>query len=71
MACIKDLSNVNDHIILIDDCTDCGQGNFPDWAEIEKTFRAINTDYKALRWDHDARNYRQPMIVYPGPWSLV
>mgnify|MGYP003148380576 CR=1 FL=1 len=71
LECIRDLSNVNNHIIIIDDCTDCGQGNFPDWGEIERNLRIINSDYKVKRWEHDARNFRQPTIAYPGPWSQI
>lgn len=42
---IKESSNRNDHVMLIDDCRDLGQGNFPTLSEFEELIRDINPDY--------------------------
>jgi hypothetical protein len=45
---IKDVSNRSDHVILIDDCRDLGQGNFPTLAEFEELLRNINPNYNII-----------------------
>lgn len=42
---IKESSNRNNHVMLIDDCRDLGQGNFPTLSEFEELIRDINPDY--------------------------
>ena len=42
---IKESSNRNDHVMLIDDCRDLGQGNFQTLSEFEELIRDINPDY--------------------------
>lgn len=45
---IKESSNRNDHVMLIDDCRDLGQGNFPTLAEFEELIRDINPNYNII-----------------------
>jgi hypothetical protein len=45
---IKSASNRNDHVMLIDDCRDLGQGNFPTLAEFETLLRDINPNYNII-----------------------
>jgi hypothetical protein len=45
---IKSASNRNDHVMLIDDCRDLGQGNFPTLAEFESLLRDINPNYNII-----------------------
>ncbi len=45
---IKESSNRNDHVMLIDDCRDLGQGNFPTLAEFEELIRDINPNYTII-----------------------
>lgn len=45
---IKSSSNRNDHVILIDDCRDLGQGNFPTLEEFESLLRDINPNYNII-----------------------
>jgi hypothetical protein len=45
---IKEHSNRNDHVILIDDCRDLGQGDFPTLSEFEELLRNINPDYTII-----------------------
>lgn len=45
---IKSASNRNDHVMLIDDCRDLGQGNFPSLAEFESLLRDINPNYNII-----------------------
>jgi hypothetical protein len=45
---IKSASNRNDHVMLIDDCRDLGQGNFPTLAEFETLLKDINPNYNII-----------------------
>jgi hypothetical protein len=45
---IKENSNRNDHVMLIDDCRDLGQGNFPTLSEFEELIRDINPNYTII-----------------------
>jgi len=45
---IKSASNRNDHVMLIDDCKDLGQGNFPTLAEFETLLKDINPNYNII-----------------------
>jgi hypothetical protein len=45
---IKSASNRNDHVMLIDDCRDLGQGNFPTLEEFETLLRDINPNYNII-----------------------
>jgi hypothetical protein len=45
---IKSASNRNDHVMLIDDCRDLGQGNFPTLTEFETLLRDINPNYNII-----------------------
>ncbi len=45
---IKESSNRNDHVMLIDDCRDLGQGNFPTLSEFETLIREINPNYNII-----------------------
>jgi hypothetical protein len=45
---IKQASNRNDHVMLIDDCRDLGQGNFPTLQEFTDALKTINPDYNII-----------------------
>lgn len=45
---IKNSSNRNDHVMLIDDCRDLGQGNFPTREEFENLLKDINPNYNII-----------------------
>lgn len=45
---IKSTSRRNDHVILIDDCRDLGQGNFPTLEEFETLLKDINPNYTII-----------------------
>jgi len=42
---IKESSNRNDHVMLIDDCRDLGQGNYPTLEEFTSIIKSINPNY--------------------------
>lgn len=48
LVTIKSSSNRNDHVMLIDDCADFGQGNFPTLQEFENLIREINPNYNII-----------------------
>ena len=48
LGAIKEASNRNDHVILIDDCRDLGQGNFPTLQEFTDLLKTINPDYTII-----------------------
>lgn len=48
LKAIKSSSNRNDHVMLIDDCRDLGQGNFPTLSEFEALLRDINPNYNII-----------------------
>jgi hypothetical protein len=45
LGAIKSSSNRNDHVMLIDDCRDLGQGNFPTLKEFTDALHSINPNY--------------------------
>lgn len=45
---IRDESNVNNHIILIDDMIDIGKGNWPSYTEFEQLIKDINPNYSII-----------------------
>jgi hypothetical protein len=48
LTAIKEGSNRNDHVMLIDDCIDLGQGNFPTLQEFTDLLKNINPDYNII-----------------------
>jgi hypothetical protein len=48
LGAIKEASNRNDHVMLIDDCRDLGQGNFPTLQEFTDSLKTINPDYTII-----------------------
>lgn len=48
LGAIKSASNRNDHVMLIDDCRDLGQGNFPTLQEFTESLKTINPDYNII-----------------------
>jgi hypothetical protein len=48
LGAIKEASNRNDHVMLIDDCRDLGQGNFPSLQEFTDLLKTINPDYTII-----------------------
>jgi hypothetical protein len=48
LGAIKEASNRNDHVMLIDDCRDLGQGNFPTLQEFTDALKTINPDYNII-----------------------
>jgi hypothetical protein len=48
LTAIKESSNRNDHVMLIDDCRDLGQGNFPTLQEFTDLLKNINPDYNII-----------------------
>lgn len=48
LGVIKSASNRNDHVMLIDDCRDLGQGNFPTLQEFTEALKTINPDYNII-----------------------
>jgi len=45
---IKESSNRNDHVMLIDDCKDLGKGNFPTLQEFTDLLKTINPNYTII-----------------------
>jgi len=48
LTAIKESSNRNDHVMLIDDCRDLGQGNFHTIQEVTDLIKNINPDYNII-----------------------
>ena len=48
LGSIKAASNRTDHVMLIDDCRDLGQGNFPTLQEFKDAVYNINPDYTII-----------------------
>jgi hypothetical protein len=48
LGAIKSASNRTDHVMLIDDCRDLGQGNFPTLQEFKDALYSINPDYTII-----------------------
>jgi hypothetical protein len=45
LRCIKTLSAINNHVIIIDDCIDCGVQNFPPIDKLKELLYDINSKY--------------------------
>jgi hypothetical protein len=48
LIAINKSSNRKDHVMLIDDCRDLGQGNFPSLQEFKELLHAINPNYTII-----------------------
>ena len=48
LGAIKEASNRTDHVMLIDDCRDLGQGNFPTLQEFKDSLYNINPNYTII-----------------------
>lgn len=57
LGAIKSASNRNDHIMLIDDCRDLGQGNFPTLQEFKDALYEINPDYNIINTEQGNHIY--------------
>jgi hypothetical protein len=57
LRAIKSVSNRNDHVMLIDDCRDLGQGNFPTLQEFKDALYEINPDYTILNTEQGNHIY--------------
>lgn len=54
---IKENSNRNDHVMLIDDCRDLGQGNFPTLDEFKELLYDINPNYTIINTEEGNHIY--------------
>jgi len=54
---IKENSNRNDHVMLIDDCRDLGQGNFPTLEEFKELLYQINPNYTIINTEEGNHIY--------------
>jgi hypothetical protein len=54
---IKSSSNRNDHVIMIDDCTNLGQGNTPSFEEFENLLHSINPNYNIINTNEGNQIY--------------
>jgi hypothetical protein len=57
LSAIKGASNRNDHVILIDDCRDLGQGNFPTIQEFKDALYSINLNYTIINTEQGNHIY--------------
>jgi hypothetical protein len=57
LSVIKESSNRNDHVILIDDCRDLGQGNFPTLQELKDALYGINPNYTIINTEQGNQIY--------------
>lgn len=57
LGAIKSASNRNDHVMLIDDCRDLGQGNFPTLQEFKDALYEINPDYNIINTEQGNHIY--------------
>lgn len=57
LSAIKSASNRNDHVMLIDDCRDLGQGNFPTLQEFKEALYEINPNYTILNTEQGNHIY--------------
>lgn len=57
LSTIKSASNRNDHVMLIDDCRDLGQGNFPTLQEFKEALYEINPNYTILNTEQGNHIY--------------
>jgi hypothetical protein len=54
---IKENSNRTDHVMLIDDCRDLGQGNFPTLSEFTELVHEINPNYTIINTEEGNHIY--------------
>jgi hypothetical protein len=54
---IKEHSNRTDHVMLIDDCRDLGQGNFPTLSEFTELLHEINPNYTIINTEEGNHIY--------------
>jgi hypothetical protein len=54
---IKENSNRTDHVMLIDDCRDLGQGNFPTLSEFRELLHEINPNYTIINTEEGNHIY--------------
>jgi len=54
---IKENSNRTDHVMLIDDCRDLGQGNFPTLSEFKDLLYEINPNYTIINTEEGNHIY--------------
>jgi hypothetical protein len=54
---IKSSSNRTDHVMLIDDCRDLGQGNFPSLQEFKELLYSINPNYNIINTEEGNHIY--------------
>jgi hypothetical protein len=57
LSAIKSASNRNDHVMLIDDCRDLGQGNFPTIQEFKDALYNINPNYTIINTEQGNHIY--------------
>jgi len=57
LIAINKSSNRKDHVMLIDDCTDLGQGNFPSLQEFKELLYAINPNYNIINTEEGNNIY--------------
>jgi hypothetical protein len=57
LIAINKFSNRKDHVMLIDDCRDLGQGNFPSLQEFKELLYAINPDYTVINTEEGNHIY--------------
>ena len=57
LSAIKESSNRNDHVMLIDDCRDLGQGNFPTLQEFKDALYSINLNYTIINTEQGNHIY--------------
>jgi hypothetical protein len=57
LIAINQSSNRKDHVMLIDDCRDLGQGNFPSLQEFKELLYAINPNYNIINTEEGNNIY--------------
>lgn len=57
LIAINKFSNRKDHVMLIDDCRDLGQGNFPTLQEFKELLYSINPDYTIINTEEGNHIY--------------
>ena len=57
LIAINKASNRKDHVMLIDDCRDLGQGNFPSLQEFKELLYAINPNYTIINTEEGNHIY--------------
>lgn len=61
LQAIKESSKRNDHVILVDDCSDLGGPGWPTQDQFEASIREINSDYKIVYTPYG----RKITVIYP------